>query len=88
MVIDFNAALTKAGLKPNHALLEGWINAAVCTSALKKAGPNLDRAGFVKALETMDNNFAGMRVRFDKLKHGGSDYVELTFVKDAGNYSK
>jgi branched-chain amino acid transport system substrate-binding protein len=88
MVLDFTAAITKAGLKPNHALLEGWINAAVCTSALKKAGSKLDRAAFVKALETIDENFAGMRVRFDKLRHGGSDYVELTFVKDADNYSK
>ena len=88
MVMDFTSALAKAGLKPNHALLEGWINAAVCVSALKKAGSKLDRAGFVKALESMDDNFAGMRVRFDKLRHGGSEFVELTFVKDAGAYSK
>lgn len=88
MVLDFSTALAQAGLKPNHALLEGWINAAVCASALKKAGPNLDRAGFVKALEMIDSDFAGVPIRFNQQRHGGSDFVELTFVKNEGTYTK
>lgn len=88
MVLEFSSAATKAGLKPNHALLEGWINAAVCVAALKRAGPNLDRRGFVNALESTDGDFAGVNVRFDKARHGGSDFVELTFVKTGGAFAK
>ena len=88
MVLEFSSAATKAGLKPNHALLEGWINAAVCVAALKKAGPKLDRRTFVQALESTDGDFAGANVRFGKARHGGSDFVELTFVKTEGAFAK
>ncbi len=88
LVLEFSAAVAQAGLKPNHALLEGWINAAVCVSALKKAGPNLNRSGFLKALESTDGDFAGAHIRFNKQRHGGSEFVELTFVKNEGTYAK
>ncbi len=86
--LAFRAAVVKAGFKPNYALLEGWINAAVCVSALEKAGPKPTRASFRKALESLDADFSGMRVHFDGRRRNGSDYVELTFVKEEGAYSK
>src|SRR6202011_648281 len=33
--------------------LEGWLNAAVVTEALRRAGPNPTRIGFIRAMEAL-----------------------------------
>ncbi|WP_394755102.1 ABC transporter substrate-binding protein [Rhodoferax sp.] len=86
--VAFRKAAEKAGLTPNYALFEGWLNAAVCTTALANAGKNPTRASFRKALESVDMQNSGMRVRFSPRRRDGSTFVELTFAKEGGKFSK
>lgn len=86
--IAFRAAAQRTGILPNRAIFEGWLNAAVCAAGLEHAGPNPTRAGFRHALESIDIDLAGMRVRFDPIRRDGSSYVDLTYVTSQGKFLK
>ena len=66
--------------KVGFVSLEGWINAAVASEAIRRAGPDPFRAGFIKALESLKNWDPGIGVplAFSPVNHQGWDTVWLT----------
>jgi ABC-type branched-subunit amino acid transport system substrate-binding protein len=60
--------------------LEGWLNAAVVTEALRRAGPRATRADFIRALESLGGWDPGLGVKlaFSRTNHQGLQKVWLT----------
>lgn len=87
-ILLFREAAEQAGLQPTRSLLEGWINARVCTSALELAGTSPTRASYRKALESLDMRLSSMRVHFHDKRHDGSMYVDLTYVRGPGKETR
>ena len=65
----------------NYSSLEGYVDAAVLVEALKKAGANPTRAGFVTALEGLNTDVGGLKVGFSATSHQGAKDVFLTIVR-------
>jgi branched-chain amino acid transport system substrate-binding protein len=84
---DSNVALVKQAQKDlkdgslNYTSLEGYVNAMVLVEALKKVGPNLTRSGLVDALETMDTDLGGLKIRYSKTSHSGASQVFVTKIQ-------
>ena len=60
--------------------LEGWLNAVVVTEALRRAGPNPSRIGFIHAMESLNgwDPGIGTRLEFLPTNHQGMHRVWLT----------
>jgi branched-chain amino acid transport system substrate-binding protein len=60
--------------------LEGWLNAVVVTEALRRAGPNPSRAGFIRAMESLHgwDPGIGTALEFSPTNHQGLHGVWLT----------
>lgn len=68
-----------AELTYNH--MDGFVSAKVLVEGLRRAGRNLDREGFVRALESLsDFDLGGYKIRFSGSHRNGSNYVELSVV--------
>ena len=65
----------------NYSSLEGYVDAAVLAEALKKAGSNPTRAGFLSALEGLNTDLGGLKVAFSAASHQGAKDVFLTVVR-------
>jgi branched-chain amino acid transport system substrate-binding protein len=71
----------------SYSSFEGFIAAKLVVSALRASGPDLTRAKFIGALESMnDVDLGGFRVRFSSSDHEGSDYVDITMISRDGKY--
>ncbi|HYC41388.1 MAG TPA: ABC transporter substrate-binding protein [Noviherbaspirillum sp.] len=71
----------------SYAAMEGFVNAKVLVEALRRTGPNLTRAGFMKALESMQRvDFGGLMVTYGPNDHTGSEFVELTMIGKNGRF--
>jgi branched-chain amino acid transport system substrate-binding protein len=68
------------GEKAGFISLEGWLNAVVVTEALKRAGPDPSRAGFIKAMESLAgwDPGLGVKLEFSPTNHQGMHKVWLT----------
>jgi branched-chain amino acid transport system substrate-binding protein len=79
------AVRTKQGLNPNYSGIEGYVAAKVFTDAVRKAGRNLTREGFISAIQGMRNlDLGGFPIDFGPNKHTGSRFVELTLLTADG----
>ncbi|MCU0957382.1 MAG: ABC transporter substrate-binding protein [Hydrogenophaga sp.] len=79
------AVRTKQGLNPNYSGIEGYVAAKVFTEAVRKAGRNLTREGFIGAIQGMRNvDLGGFPIDFGPNKHTGSRFVELTLLTADG----
>ena len=60
--------------------LEGWLNAAVVSEALRRAGSNPSRASFIKAMESLTgwDPGLGIKLEFSPTSHQGMHKVWLT----------
>jgi ABC-type branched-subunit amino acid transport system substrate-binding protein len=60
--------------------LEGWLNAAVVTEALRRAGPNPSRGAFIAAMESLHgwDPGLGVAIAFSPTDHQGLHKVWLT----------
>ncbi len=70
--------------RPNFVSLEGYINARVLVEGLKRAGKNLDREKFIKALESIQNLDLGIDnpLSFSRRDHQGLERVYFTQLQD------
>ncbi|MFW5836454.1 MAG: ABC transporter substrate-binding protein [Desulfovibrionaceae bacterium] len=70
--------------KPNFVGLEGYINARVLVEGLRRAGPDLTRRGFVRAIESLENYRIGpgVSVSFSETDHQGMDRVYFTWLQN------
>jgi branched-chain amino acid transport system substrate-binding protein len=64
--------------------LEGWLNAAVVTEALRRAGQDPTREKFVDAMESLGDwdPGIGVKLQFSKSSHQGMHKVWLTVSRD------
>ncbi|MBW2566986.1 MAG: ABC transporter substrate-binding protein [Deltaproteobacteria bacterium] len=70
--------------RPNFVSFEGFINARVLVEALRRAGRDISREGFIRALESIKEHYVGIGavINFGPKDHQGIDDVYLTEVKD------
>ena len=79
------AVKAKQGRAANYSGMEGFVAAKVFAEAVKRAGRNLSRDGFLSAVEGMkDLDLGGFPVDFGPRKHTGSRFVELTLLTEDG----
>lgn len=82
IVKQYQADMKAAGVSEfDYTSLEGYIDAVALVEGLKKAGPDLTRAGFLAALEKMSVNLGGLDIAFGPQDHQGLNKVYLTKVQ-------
>ncbi|MGZ4001118.1 MAG: ABC transporter substrate-binding protein [Mucilaginibacter sp.] len=65
----------------SYAAMEGFVSAKVLVEGIRKAGPNLTREQFIKALESINReDLGGISLTYSANNHSGSEYVELTMI--------
>jgi branched-chain amino acid transport system substrate-binding protein len=69
--------------QPNFVSFEGFINARVLIEALRRAGRDISREGFIRALESIREHYVGIGavINFGPRDHQGIDDVYLTEVR-------
>jgi branched-chain amino acid transport system substrate-binding protein len=84
---EFQKAAKESGATISYAAMEGYINAKVLVEGLRRAGHNLTREGFVRALESMQRvDLGGLMISYSARDHTGSDFVELTMIGRNGRF--
>jgi ABC-type branched-subunit amino acid transport system substrate-binding protein len=84
---EFNAIAKETGITVSYAAMEGFVNAKVLVEGLRRAGRNLTREGFIRALESMQRvDFGGLMVTYGPNDHTGSEFVELTMIGRDGRF--
>ncbi len=70
--------------RPNFVSLEGYINARVLVEGLKRAGKNLDREKFIKAIESIQELDLGIDnpLSFSRWDHQGLERVYFTQLQN------
>ncbi len=83
IVMEYRAAVEKLLGKQEFSFtsLESFIAAKVTVEAIRRAGPNPNREGLLRALDGMSNHdVGGYIVNFSPRNHNGSKFVELTII--------
>ena len=81
VVKEYRKLLEETKGEPGFGTLEGFIAAKVTVEGLRRAGRNLTRESFIRAMESMDNYDAGgFKVSFAPDNHNGSKFVDLTII--------
>jgi len=83
IVHEYQAAIEKQTGKKDFSFtsLESYIAAKVAVQALRRAGPQLTRQGFMRELDALkDFDAGGYTVSFSPTNHNGSSFVELTVI--------
>lgn len=79
--------LNKPGRQPGFSSLEGFIAAKAFVKGLERAGTQLTRAGFKKAVESAKGiDLGGFVLTFSPTNHEASNYVELTVIRRDGTF--
>lgn len=89
VVREFQRAWRAAGvaLEPSHLALEGYINARVFAEALRRAGRNATRAGFIDSTWALKrHDLGGFETSFSEPGKSASRFVELTMVGRDGRF--
>jgi ABC-type branched-subunit amino acid transport system substrate-binding protein len=81
VVKEYQKLIVEAKAEPGFGTLEGFIAAKVMVEGLRRAGKNLNRDNFIKAMETIqDYDVGGFVVSFGPGKRSGSQFVDLTII--------
>jgi len=80
-VKEYGKAMDEAKAERGFGTLEGFIAAKVMVEGLRRAGKKLDREGFVKAMESIQEfDVGGFKVSYGPTNHSGSQFVDLTII--------
>jgi branched-chain amino acid transport system substrate-binding protein len=81
IVTQYRADMKAAGHTAlDYTDLEGYVAAAVFAEALKRAGPEPTREGFVAAAEALRAEVGGMEISFSPTDHSAMDAIYLTRI--------
>ena len=81
VVKEYRALLAEAKGEPGFGTLEGYIAAKVMVEGLRRAGKNLTRESFIKAMESLNPyDVGGFKVAYSPDSHNGSKFVDLTII--------
>jgi branched-chain amino acid transport system substrate-binding protein len=84
---EFMALAKASNITVSYAAMEGFVAAKVLVEGLKRAGRNLTREGFARALESMQKfDLGGLMVSYSPSDHTGSEFVELTMISKDGRF--
>jgi ABC-type branched-subunit amino acid transport system substrate-binding protein len=84
---EFKLAAKASGATVSYAAMEGYVNAKVLVEGLRRAGRNLTREGFIRALESMQRvDLGGILITYGDNDHTGSEFVELTMIGKDGRF--
>ncbi len=84
---EFKVAAKASGATVSYAAMEGFVNAKVLVEGLRRAGRNLTREGFIRALESMQRvDLGGILITYSDKDHTGSEFVELTMIGKNGRF--
>lgn len=84
---EFQLAAKASGATVSYAAMEGYLSAKVMVEGLRRAGRNLTRENFVRALESMQRvDMGGVSLSYSDKDHTGSNFVELTLIGRDGRY--
>ena len=87
VVKEYRLLLEAAKGEPGFGTLEGFIAAKVMVEGLKRAGKNLTRESFIKAMESLDAYDAGgFKVTYGADNRSGSRFVDLTIISRDGRF--
>ncbi len=90
IVYEYQKAVERhGGAGCNFIGLEGYIAARVLVEGLRRAGPQLTRAGLIRALESItpaNYDGGGFSLHFSRNDHSGSDFVDLTAIGSGGRF--
>jgi branched-chain amino acid transport system substrate-binding protein len=69
---------------PNFVSFEGFVNARILVEALRRAGRDITREGFIRTLESIRDHYVGIGavINFGPHDHQGMDDVYLTEVRN------
>jgi ABC-type branched-subunit amino acid transport system substrate-binding protein len=83
VVRQYQADMKAAGVtETDYTSFEGYLDALVLAEALRRAGPDLTRSGFLAAFEGLHQDFGGLQVAYGPRNHQGLKGVFQTVVKD------
>jgi branched-chain amino acid transport system substrate-binding protein len=88
LVLDFQRLAAKAGLKPSHPALEGYLYARAIVEALRRCGREPTRGSLAAALEAKPFDLGGYRLQFTPSDHRGSRFVDMTIVTPDGRFRR
>ena len=81
VVKEYQKAMAEAKAEPGFGTLEGFIAAKVMVEGLRRAGRNLTRESFVRAMEGIqDYDAGGFKVTYGPGNRSGSKFVDLTII--------
>ena len=81
VVKEYRKALDEVKGEPGFGTLEGYIAAKVMVEGLRRAGKNLSRDNFVRAMESIqDYDVGGFKVSYGPGQRSGSKFVDLTII--------
>ena len=81
VVREYQKLMAEAKAEPGFGTLEGFIAAKVMVEGLRRAGKNLTRENFIRAMESIqDYDVGGFKVSFGPGKRSGSQFVDLTII--------
>jgi ABC-type branched-subunit amino acid transport system substrate-binding protein len=81
VVKEYRKALEEVKGEPGFGTLEGYIAAKVMVEGLRRAGKNLSRDSFIKAMESIqDYDVGGFKVHYGPGQRYGSKFVDLTII--------
>jgi ABC-type branched-subunit amino acid transport system substrate-binding protein len=85
---EYQDAMREArpGVALSYGGLEGYMTAKALVLALRGAGRDLTRAGFVRALEQSRFDLGGLSVRYAPNAHEGSHFVDLSLFSREGRF--
>jgi ABC-type branched-subunit amino acid transport system substrate-binding protein len=89
IVAEYQAAIAEhdAGSQPNFVTLEGYLVGRIALRALEAAGPELDRATFLNALDDLGSfELGGLTFNYGPGDNQGLDAVFLTRITAAGTF--
>ena len=70
----------------SYGSLEGYMTAKALVAALKLAGPQPTREGFVKALQGANIDLGGIKLSYRPGDHAGASFVDLAMVTRDGKF--
>lgn len=84
---EFMALAKASNITMSYAAMEGFVAAKVLVEGLKRAGRNLTRDGFVRAMESMQKfDLGGLMISYTATDHTGSEFVEMTMITKDGRF--
>lgn len=89
VVVEYRDALRKYApqAQPSYTSFEEYLGAKVLVEGLKRIRGEVTSEALLKALETVDTDLGGFKVRFSPNNRIGSSYIDVTLLRGDGQLS-